>query len=87
MKELNEKVAIVTGGGQGIGRGIALCLAKRGVKVVVIGRRLDPVLAVAEEIKALAGRRWACPATPRTGSGSTRWCPKPWRPSAPSTSW
>lgn len=56
MKELNEKAAIVTGGGQGIGRGIALCLAKRGVKVVVIGRRLDPVLAVAEEIKALGGQ-------------------------------
>lgn len=39
MKQLNEKVAIVTGAGQGIGKGIALCLAKRGVKVVCTGRR------------------------------------------------
>ena len=42
MKQLNEKVAIVTGAGQGIGKGIALCLAKRGVKVVCTGRREAP---------------------------------------------
>ena len=38
MKQLNEKVAIVTGAGQGI----AMCLAKRGVKVVCTGRREAP---------------------------------------------
>lgn len=42
MKQLNEKVAIVTGAGQGIGKGIAMCLAKRGVKVVCTGRREAP---------------------------------------------
>ena len=50
MKQLNEKVAIVTGAGQGIGKGIALCLAKRGVKVVCTGRRLEPIEATVEEI-------------------------------------
>lgn len=55
MKQLNEKVAIVTGAGQGIGKGIALCLAKRGVKVIATGRRLEPIEATIAEIKELGG--------------------------------
>ena len=55
MKQLNEKVAIVTGAGQGIGKGIALCLAKRGVKVVCTGRRLEPIEETVAEIKAAGG--------------------------------
>ena len=53
MKQLNEKVAVVTGAGQGIGKGIALCLAKRGVKVIATGRRLEPIEATIAEIRQL----------------------------------
>ncbi len=55
MKQLNEKVAIVTGGGQGIGKGIALCLAKRGAKVVITGRRQAPIDETMNEIRKLGG--------------------------------
>ena len=59
MKQLNEKVAIVTGAGQGIGKGIALCLAKRGVKIVCVGRRPEPIEETAQEIRALGGEGFA----------------------------
>lgn len=53
---LDGKVAVVTGGGKGIGRGIALCLAEAGADVVVCARTLTDVKAVAAEIEAM-GRR------------------------------
>ena len=49
------KVAIVTGGGRGIGRAIALGLAKAGTSVVVASRTAEQVNAVAEEIRAAGG--------------------------------
>ena len=59
MKQLNEKVAIVTGAGQGIGKGIALCLAKRGVKVIATGRRPEPIEQTIAEIKKLGREGFA----------------------------
>lgn len=40
MKMLKDKVALVTGGGQGVGQGIAYALAAEGAKVAVSGRTL-----------------------------------------------
>nr|WP_309697558.1 acetoin reductase [Armatimonas sp.] len=53
---ITEKVALVTGAGQGIGRGIALRLAKDGADIALIDVNTKTITAVAQEIEAL-GRR------------------------------
>lgn len=58
---LQGKVAVVTGGTGGIGRGIALQLAARGAQVVINGRSADKAQAVLQEIRAMGGQ--ACFAT------------------------
>lgn len=53
---LKEKVAIVTGGGTGIGEAICKKFAREGAKVVVSGFPEDPVVQVANEINASGGK-------------------------------
>jgi 2-hydroxycyclohexanecarboxyl-CoA dehydrogenase len=50
---LRGRVAVVTGAGQGIGRGVALAMAKEGASVVVSGRTLAKCARVAGEIAAI----------------------------------
>lgn len=54
--DLTGKVAIVTGGGRGIGRAIALGLAGAGASVVIAGRTAEQLDTVAKEMNALGGR-------------------------------
>jgi 3-oxoacyl-[acyl-carrier protein] reductase len=61
MGMLDGKVALVTGGGRGIGREIALQLAAHGAKVVVNDLDAEPADEVVAEIKAAGGEAIACP--------------------------
>ena len=50
------QVAVVTGGGRGIGAAIAMHLAALGMEVIVCGRAMDPLLETAKKIAAKGGQ-------------------------------
>lgn len=53
---LTDKVALVTGGGRGIGRDIARCLAQAGAHVVIASRKLEQLEQATTELAGLPGR-------------------------------
>lgn len=59
MEELRGRVAVVTGGGSGIGRGLALGLAAEGMTVAVADLQAAKAEAVAAEARATGGRAFA----------------------------
>ena len=61
MERIEGRVALVTGGGRGIGRAIALALARAGIDVAVAARTVPELEAVAAEIAALGRRTFFFP--------------------------
>ncbi|MCB1462520.1 MAG: SDR family oxidoreductase [Nitratireductor sp.] len=61
MQSIEGKVAIVTGASTGIGRGIALELAREGMVVVAAARSADKLATLVEEIEGIGGKAFAVP--------------------------
>jgi NAD(P)-dependent dehydrogenase (short-subunit alcohol dehydrogenase family) len=68
--DLNGKVALVTGGSDGLGRAAAHRLALEGASVVICGRRADHAQQAAQDITACGASLWQS----RRGCGSARGC-------------
>src|ERR1700746_1381372 len=61
MFSLRDKVALVTGASQGIGRATALALAEAGAKVGVAARSADKLASLVSEIEGAGGEALAVP--------------------------
>ena len=62
-KELSRRIALIVGGGSGIGREVALLAAERGAHVVIADRDTAGAEAVTEEVKSLFGKEVAVSAS------------------------
>jgi NAD(P)-dependent dehydrogenase (short-subunit alcohol dehydrogenase family) len=55
MFRLDDKIAVVTGAGSGIGRAIAITFASRGARVFVLEREMSAAVATVDQIRAAGG--------------------------------
>src|SRR5215510_8756632 len=59
---MTQRIAVITGAGQGMGRAVALRLAQENVHCVLVGRTESKLRAVADEIKAAGSESTVYPA-------------------------
>ena len=60
--KLKDQVALIAGGGQGIGEGITLCLAEEGADVAVVDIKAEQAQKVAEKAETLGRKTLVIPA-------------------------
>jgi len=61
MERLKDRVAIITGGGSGIGKAIARAFAREGAKVALAARTVENLTKTVEELKSMGGEAFAIP--------------------------
>src|SRR5437016_12892136 len=59
MNQLANQIAVITGAGRGIGRGIAVKLAAEGADIVCVSRTAENAEKAAHEVRAKGRRAWA----------------------------
>ncbi|MEO9633562.1 MAG: SDR family oxidoreductase [Parasphingorhabdus sp.] len=72
MSHLKDKVALITGAGQGVGQGIALALAAEGAKIAVTGRTLGKLEATCNLIEERGGSSIALEANVKSADDLAR---------------
>jgi len=72
MSRLRGKVAVITGGGQGVGLGIAQAFASEGASLVLTGRHLDKLRGVVPELQLRGAKVEVCAADARSRADAER---------------